>query len=119
MKSVTVPMYAGDCLSRNIAESSVSAYLLSCLVKNPMMVRKSQRMRVPRSEAPQRSAISVAVVLPSPMAVNSSSSTAVLIAGALIVLLHVEISNRVSLALEFVVGLMLILLGANALRKLL
>ncbi len=42
-----------------------------------------------------------------------------LIAGGLIVLLHVEISDRISLALEFVVGLMLILLGANALRKLL
>ena len=42
-----------------------------------------------------------------------------LIAGALIVLLHIEISNRVSLVLEFIVGLMLIVLGANALRKLL
>ena len=42
-----------------------------------------------------------------------------LIAGALIVLLHVEISIRVSLALEFIVGLMLIVLGTNALRKLL
>jgi sulfite exporter TauE/SafE len=41
-----------------------------------------------------------------------------LMAGALIVLLHVEISNWVGLALEFVVGLMLIVLGANALRKL-
>jgi sulfite exporter TauE/SafE len=41
-----------------------------------------------------------------------------LIGGALIVLLHVEISNRVSLILEFIVGLMLIILGANALRKL-
>src|SRR2546429_688607 len=70
----------GERLSRNIAESGVSACLLSCLVNNPMMVRKSQRMRVPRSEAPQRSAISFAEVLPSPMAVKSSSSTAVLIA---------------------------------------
>jgi sulfite exporter TauE/SafE len=42
-----------------------------------------------------------------------------LLAGALIVLLHVEISSGVSLALEFIVGLMLIVLGANALRKLL
>src|SRR5213080_2172025 len=41
-----------------------------------------------------------------------------LIAAALIVLLHVEISTQVSLALEFLVGLMLIVLGANALRKL-
>src|SRR5256714_14798047 len=42
-----------------------------------------------------------------------------LIAGTVIILLHVEISNRVSLALEFIVGLMLIVLGANALGKLL
>ena len=42
-----------------------------------------------------------------------------LIAGALIVFLHVEISDRISLALEFIVGVMLIVLGANALRKLL
>src|SRR5256714_15584589 len=40
------------------------------------------------------------------------------IGGALIVLLHVEISSRVGLALEFFVGLMLIVLGAIALRKL-
>src|SRR5205814_10654334 len=42
-----------------------------------------------------------------------------LIAGALIVFLHVEISDRISLALEFIVGVMLIVFGANALRKLL
>lgn len=41
-----------------------------------------------------------------------------LIGGAIIVLLHVEISNRISRILEFIVGLMLIVLGANALRKL-
>jgi hypothetical protein len=42
-----------------------------------------------------------------------------LVAGAAIVFLHVEISSGLSLALEFVVGIMLILLGANALRKIL
>ena len=42
-----------------------------------------------------------------------------LAAAALIVLLHIEISDRVSLGLEFMVGLMLIILGVNALRKLL
>lgn len=42
-----------------------------------------------------------------------------LIAGAAIVLFHFEISARMSLVLEFVVGLMLIALGLNALRKLL
>ena len=42
-----------------------------------------------------------------------------LIAGAAIVLFHFEISARVSLVLEFAVGLMLIALGLKALRKLL
>jgi hypothetical protein len=42
-----------------------------------------------------------------------------LAAAALIVLMHIEISDRVSLGLEFMVGLMLIILGVNALRKLL
>ena len=42
-----------------------------------------------------------------------------LAAAALIVLLHIEISDRVSLGLEFMVGLMLIILGVNGLRKLL
>lgn len=41
------------------------------------------------------------------------------IAGAAIVLLHIEVSERISLGLEFVVGVMLIALGANALRKIL
>lgn len=41
-----------------------------------------------------------------------------LVAGALIVLLHIEITGRISLALEFVVGLMLIVLGVNGLRRL-
>jgi hypothetical protein len=40
-----------------------------------------------------------------------------LVAGAAIVLLHIEISNGLSLVLEFAVGVMLIALGANALRK--
>src|ERR1043165_1824535 len=40
-----------------------------------------------------------------------------LIAAGAIVLLHVEISRNVSLVLEFGVGIMLIALGANALRK--
>jgi hypothetical protein len=41
-----------------------------------------------------------------------------LVAGILVILLHVEISERVAAALEFLVGLMLVALGANALRKL-
>lgn len=41
-----------------------------------------------------------------------------LVAGILVILLHVEISERVALLLEFAVGLMLVALGANALRKL-
>jgi len=40
-----------------------------------------------------------------------------LVAGAAIVFLRIEISGRVSLALELAVGIMLIVLGANALRK--
>lgn len=40
-----------------------------------------------------------------------------LVAGAAIVFLHLEISGGLSLALEFAVGVMLIALGANALRK--
>ncbi len=41
-----------------------------------------------------------------------------MVAGVLIVVLHIEISARLALALEFCVGLMLIVLGANVLRKL-
>jgi sulfite exporter TauE/SafE len=41
-----------------------------------------------------------------------------LIAGMLVIVLHIEISERVALSLEFCVGLMLIALGVNALRKL-
>jgi MFS family permease len=41
-----------------------------------------------------------------------------LVAGILVILLHVEISGRTALALEFLVGLMLVALGANALKKL-
>lgn len=40
-----------------------------------------------------------------------------LVAGAAIVFLHLEINSDMSLALEWVVGIMLIVLGANALRK--
>ena len=42
-----------------------------------------------------------------------------LAASVLIIVLHVQIGTSLSLALEFVVGLMLIVLGANALLKLL
>jgi hypothetical protein len=41
-----------------------------------------------------------------------------LVAGIVVLLLHFEISGRTALALEFCVGLMLVALGANALRKL-
>lgn len=41
-----------------------------------------------------------------------------LIAGLVVILLHVEIGPRLSLALEFCVGLMLVVLGLNAIRKL-
>ena len=41
-----------------------------------------------------------------------------LITGVLVILFHVEIGERLALFLEFCVGLMLIALGANALRKL-
>ena len=41
-----------------------------------------------------------------------------LIAGVLVMLLHVQIGPRTEMALEFCVGIMLIVLGANALRKL-
>jgi hypothetical protein len=40
------------------------------------------------------------------------------IAGILVIVLHVEISARTALFLEFCVGLMLVALGVNALRKL-
>ncbi|OLE51573.1 MAG: hypothetical protein AUG51_22605 [Acidobacteria bacterium 13_1_20CM_3_53_8] len=40
------------------------------------------------------------------------------LAGILIILFHIEIGERAALALEFCVGLMLVALGANALRKL-
>ena len=45
-------------------------------------------------------------------------TVSLLIAGVAGILLHVEISERTALALEFMVGLMLVALGANALRKL-
>jgi high-affinity nickel permease len=45
-------------------------------------------------------------------------SVALLVFGSLIVALRLEVSPRVSQTLEFAVGVMLILLGANALRKL-
>ncbi|MBD0325606.1 MAG: urease accessory protein UreH [Pyrinomonadaceae bacterium] len=41
-----------------------------------------------------------------------------LIAGILVIILHVQISQRMALVLEFMVGLMLVALGINALRKL-
>src|SRR5262245_25940020 len=41
-----------------------------------------------------------------------------LVAGVLVTFLHLEIGERASKALEFCVGLMLIVLGVNALRKL-
>lgn len=41
-----------------------------------------------------------------------------LVAGILVILFQVEISQRMALALEFLVGLMLVALGANALMKL-
>jgi hypothetical protein len=43
---------------------------------------------------------------------------ALLVAGVAVILLHVEIGARLAMALEFGVALMLIALGANALRKL-
>jgi ABC-type nickel/cobalt efflux system permease component RcnA len=45
-------------------------------------------------------------------------TAALLVAGIAVLILRVEISPRVELALEFCVGLMLIGLGVNALRKL-
>ncbi|HEY0005913.1 MAG TPA: hypothetical protein VGB17_14115 [Pyrinomonadaceae bacterium] len=45
-------------------------------------------------------------------------TVSLLVAGILVILLHFEISERTALALEFMVGLMLVALGANALRKL-
>lgn len=42
-----------------------------------------------------------------------------LVAGVVVILLHIEIGERTALALEFGVALMLIALGVNALRKLL
>lgn len=41
-----------------------------------------------------------------------------MVAGVLVILLHFEIGERTSKALEFCVGLMLVFLGVNALRKL-
>lgn len=45
-------------------------------------------------------------------------TVSLLIAGVAVILLGVEIGDRTKLALEFCVGLMLVALGANALRKL-
>jgi hypothetical protein len=44
-------------------------------------------------------------------------TVSLLVAGVAVVFLHIEISNSLSFVLEFGVGLMLIGLGANALRK--
>jgi MFS family permease len=45
-------------------------------------------------------------------------TVSLLVAGILVIVLHVEISERAALALEFMVGLMLVALGAGALGKL-
>jgi hypothetical protein len=45
-------------------------------------------------------------------------TVSLLAAGVAVIVFHVEIGERAALALEFVVGLMLIALGADALRKL-
>ncbi len=45
-------------------------------------------------------------------------TVSLLVAGVAVIVFHVEIGERAALALEFGVGLMLIFLGANALRKL-
>jgi ABC-type nickel/cobalt efflux system permease component RcnA len=43
---------------------------------------------------------------------------ALMVAGVLVILLHIQIGERAGKALEFCVGIMLIVLGVNALRKL-
>src|ERR1051325_10353627 len=45
-------------------------------------------------------------------------TVSLLIAGVLVILFHFEIGERTSKALEFCVGVMLVVLGTNALRKL-
>jgi ABC-type nickel/cobalt efflux system permease component RcnA len=45
-------------------------------------------------------------------------TVSLVVAGSLVILLHLEIGERTSKALEFCVGLMLIALGLNAFRKL-
>jgi hypothetical protein len=45
-------------------------------------------------------------------------TVSLLLAGVAVIVFHVEIGERAALALEFVVGLMLVVLGANALRRL-
>lgn len=50
---------------------------------------------------------------------GAGHTLSLLVAGIAVILFHLRISERTALALEFCVGLMLVALGANALRKLL
>ena len=68
--------HAGERESRNLELVSVLPYRPSVLLRSPMIVRKSHRMRIPRSEAEQRRAIEATSPDPSPMARNRSSSMA-------------------------------------------
>jgi sulfite exporter TauE/SafE len=49
---------------------------------------------------------------------GAGHTLSLMIAGSLVILLHLEIGERTSKTLEFCVGVMLIVLGLNALRKL-
>jgi sulfite exporter TauE/SafE len=49
---------------------------------------------------------------------GAGHTLALLIAGGIVILLHFEIGERTEKALEFCVGVMLVVLGLNALRKL-
>ena len=74
--SIALPRYAGDCFARNIAVSGVASYASPVFVRNPLIVSVSHRMRMPRSDALQRSAISRTVCAPAAIALNTSSSIA-------------------------------------------
>ena len=71
-------MEAGERGSRNAALTGLRRYCLSSLTSRPLIVRKSQRIRMPRSDAEQCRAIEATSPGPSPTARKTSKSIAAL-----------------------------------------
>src|SRR4028119_133475 len=80
IKLAASPTNIGDCRFRKAAEDSFNEYSPFTLFKKPITVNESHKIRTPRDEALQASAIFEAVLFPSAIRVNMSSSIADFIA---------------------------------------